>query len=255
MSHGDRHRPDGPDDRDGDAPVTPAELARAEAFGRWLDGLAAGDPLPPAMDSDDRALLETATMVMASSHAVELAPERARSLIDEALESAVLGRSGDADADALADADAETDVDLGMFAGGRVPARRPVAVRAVPPVAGAGDARDSAAASSTDLVTVRRKRADRVLRNLPWAVASLAAAAAVILFVTRPAVDHAARETPARPLRLGVANTSRPADSLIGIIARKDAGLASERLDVLFADRMDGYRDLTLRRALGKEQP
>ena len=257
MSHGDRHRPDGPDDRDGDAPVTPAEQARAEAFGRWLDGLAAGEPLPPAMDSDDRALLETATMVMASSHAVELGPERARSLINEALESAVLGRSGDADADALADSDAEADFDLGMFAGGRVPARRPgpVAVRAVPRAADAGDERDPAAGSSTDLVNVRRRRADRVLRHLPWAVASLAAAAAVILFVTRPAVDQAARETPARPLRLGVANTSRPADPLIGIIARKDAGRASERLDVLFADRMDGYRDLTLRRALGKEQP
>ena len=111
--------------------------------------------------------------------------------------------------------------------------------------------------SATDMVSARRRRADRVLRNLPWAVASLAAAAAVVLFVSRPA-DRVQRTESApivRPLRLSVSNTSRPADPLVGVIARRDSAAASERLDILFADRLDGYRDLSLRRALGEEQP
>ena len=241
MSRDDRDRPD---ELDGEAPVTPAEQARAEAFGRWLDGLAAGEPLPPAMDSDDRAMLETATMVLASSHAVELGPERTRRLVDQALENAVLGRRP-----------SEPGIVAEVGAGGRVAALRPepAADRAPAP---RHDGDDRSAQSATDLVRARRRRADRVLRNLPWAVASLAAAAAVVLFISRPIEPVAPQaRVVERPLRLGVANTSRPADPLIGIIARPDAGRASERLDVLFADRMDGYRDLTLRRALGKEEP
>jgi len=235
MSRDDRDRPD---QLDGEAPVTPAEQARAEAFGRWLDGLAAGEPLPPAMDSDDRAMLETATMVLASSHAVELGPERTRRLIDQALESAVLGRRP-----------SEPGIVAEVGAAGRISALRR-------PEPAAERASDDDAGSRTDLVRARRRRADRVLRNLPWAVASLAAAAAVVLFVTRP-VEPGAPVSGAveRPLRLRVANTSRPADPLIGVIARPDAGRASERLDLLMADRMDGYRDLMLRRALGEEEP
>ncbi len=235
MSRDDRDRPDELDE-DEDTPVTPAEQARAEAFGRWVDGLAAGDPLPPAMDSEDRALLETATMVLASSHAVELAPERARRLVDQALENAILRPRGMAASQSGA-----------LLSAVRLPAES----------APSGD--DRAARSSTDLVTARRRRAERVLRNLPWAVASLAAAAAVVLFVSRPADPlqrTGAESAPVvRPVRLGVSNTSRPADPLVGVIARRDAASASERIDVLFADRLDGYRDLSLRRALGEEQP
>jgi hypothetical protein len=36
--------------------------------------------------------------------------------------------------------------------------------------------------------------------------------------------------------------TSRPADSLIGPIARDRAGDASARIDAIFADRLDGFR-------------
>lgn len=234
MSRDDRDRPG---DLDREAPATAAEQARAEAFGRYLDSLGAGEPLPPAMDSDDRALLETATMVLASNHAVELGPDRTRQLVDQALEAAVLGRQMPGAADA-----------------GRVaPLRRP---RAGTAQVSAGDG-DRAAESSTDLVRARRRRADRVIRNVPWAVASLAAAAAVVLFVTRspetPPNETARRDVP--PVRLQVANTSRPADPLVGVIARRDAGRARERIDLVFADRMHGYRDLMLRRALHKEQP
>jgi hypothetical protein len=234
MSRDDRDRPG---DLDLEAPATPAEQARAEAFGRHLDSLAAGEPLPPAMDSDDRALLETATMVLASNHSVELGRDRTRRLVDQALEAAVLGRQMEPN---------------GVVAGGRVaPLRRP---RAGTAQVSAGDG-DRAAESSTDLVRARRRRADRVIRNVPWAVASLAAAAAVVLFVTR-SPDTPLNETAApAPVRLDIANTSRPADPLVGIIARGDAGRASERVDLVFADRMNGYRDLMLRRALSKGQP
>jgi hypothetical protein len=220
-------------DPDEDAPITPAEQARAEAFGRWVDGLAAGEPLPPAMDSEDRALLETATMVLASSRAIELPSDRTHRLVDQALEGALFGRRRPA---------SDSGAGLGTWPGTR---------RATSPPPG------EASRAPTDMVvSPRRRRADRVLRNLPWAVASLAAAAAVFLFVTRP--DERVgppRAAASRPVRLRLDNTSRPADPLIGVIRRGDTDRASERLDILFADRMDGYRDLTLRRALGEEQP
>jgi hypothetical protein len=40
--------------------------------------------------------------------------------------------------------------------------------------------------------------------------------------------------------------TSRPADPLIGPI-KKNVGDASARIDTIFADRLDGYRELRLR--------
>jgi hypothetical protein len=235
---------------DESAPVTPAEQARAEAFGRWLDGLAAGAPLPPAMDSEDRALLETATMVLASSHAVELGPDRTRRLVDQALENAVLGRSPrrlETETEAEGDSENESESSPGLrIEELRLPRREREAE---------SSDREAAARSSTDLVVAGRRQArmaDRVLRNLPWAVASLAAAAAVVLFVTRPAEDTGKPEATLAPLRVDTINTSRPADPLVGVISRSDSGRARERMDIIFADRMDGYRDLYLRRALRK---
>ncbi len=40
---------------------------------------------------------------------------------------------------------------------------------------------------------------------------------------------------------------SRPADALIGAIARERAGDAATRIDTIFADRLDGYRERRLR--------
>ncbi|HYU14616.1 MAG TPA: hypothetical protein VEL05_01030 [Candidatus Acidoferrum sp.] len=250
MSRDDR---DLPGELDQDQPVTPAEQTRAEAFGKWIDALSAGEPLPPAMDSDDRALLETASMVLASSRAVDLEPERARRLVDEALENAMVGQWPPADSRSGEHHLGTAPRGLTGRALGRLSGSR-----AVPPE-GDGDDREAASRSSTDLVLSGRRRADRVLRHLPWAVASLAAAAAVVLFVTTHKHDRKGQApvppVAERPLRLQVANTSRPADPLIGPIDRRDAGGASERLDILFADRMDGYRDLVLRRALRVEEP
>lgn len=83
-------------------------------------------------------------------------------------------------------------------------------------------------------------------RWLPWAItgASTAiAAAAIALLVIRTPAQHAVAvsEPPATW-------TSRPADPLIGPIARERAGDASARIDTIFADRMDGFRDRRLSR-------
>ena len=67
--------------------------------------------------------------------------------------------------------------------------------------------------------------------------------------------DLAERPLPAQAMKLTVANTSRPADPLVGVIRRSAAGAASDRIDIIFADRLDGYRDLRLRRALAQERP
>jgi hypothetical protein len=216
-----------------DTPVTPGEQARAEAFGRLVDGLLAGDALPPAMDSDDRALVEAATVVMASSRAIEPAPERTRRLVDQALEAAILRRSGGQE---------EPSVDTGEHPRADSP------MVLVPP-------EDPNERSVTDVTTRRRRRSDQVARVLPWAVASLAAAAAIVLFIVRPpdkerTGDQTAEVAPVEEVPLDVTNTSRPADPLIGRISVADRGKASERIDLLYADRMAGYRDLAFRRAL-----
>lgn len=254
MSRDDRHtgEPDQGRDPGPDAPASASEQGRADAFGRWVDAMMAGEPLPPAMDSDNRVLLETATVVVASSRAMELGEDRARLLVDQALEAAMVGRRED---------------DPPSGESWTPPSGTPLRVAGAVDrlqVARPGEA-DQAARSTTDMIPARR-RADRVVRHLPWVVASIAAAAAVILFVTRPPDRDAGRghrtrgrsaqvqRTP-RPIELSVENTSRSADSLIGVIDRPQAAQASSRLDVVFADRLSGYRDLMLRRKLGKERP
>ncbi len=87
----------------------------------------------------------------------------------------------------------------------------------------------------------------RLKRWAPWTIAATSmavAAAAVLLWLRAPRhiVDHV-------PAAAAVPETwtSRPADPLIGPIARDHAGDASARLDTIFADRLDGYRELRLR--------
>jgi len=88
----------------------------------------------------------------------------------------------------------------------------------------------------------------RARRWAPWAIATtstLVAAAAVIALVIR---------TPARPVieptaaALPTEWTSRPADPLFGPISHDRAGDASTRIDTIFADRLDGYRERELGR-------
>lgn len=81
---------------------------------------------------------------------------------------------------------------------------------------------------------------------LPWALTgastAIAAAAMLVLWLRAPSKDIVIEETAQLPSSW----TSRPADPLIGPIARENAGDASERIDYLFADRLEGYRDRRL---------
>jgi hypothetical protein len=77
-------------------------------------------------------------------------------------------------------------------------------------------------------------------RWAPWAVAGasmlVAAAALAMLWLRAPtAMGPAMARVPAEW-------TSRPADALVGPIARDRAGDASARVDAIFADRLDGFR-------------
>lgn len=101
-------------------------------------------------------------------------------------------------------------------------------------------------AGAKDVVPITR---GRTRRWAPWAIATtstLVAAAAVIALVVR---------APARPVAPAAAAaalptewTSRPADPLFGPISHERAGDASTRIDTIFADRLDGYRERELGR-------
>jgi hypothetical protein len=90
-------------------------------------------------------------------------------------------------------------------------------------------------AASASVAPIARARARRWA---PWAIAgasTLVAAAALAMLWLRPADRRP-------PTGVPVEWTSRPADSLIGPIARDRAGDASARIDAIFADRLDGFR-------------
>jgi hypothetical protein len=87
---------------------------------------------------------------------------------------------------------------------------------------------------------------------LPWALTgastAIAAAAMLVLWLRAPEPTVVREETAQVPTSW----TSRPADPLIGPIARENAGDASARIDYLFADRLEGYRDRRLSGRGGK---
>jgi hypothetical protein len=182
----------GPVPAPGDEPSA-AERAHAKAFAELVDKTLAGRT-PGVMNTDDRALLEVATVIRAASGNVELAQPRRRLLIEDALRQAVGARS------------------LGM---------------------------------SGSISTLRPSKWKRFA---PWSVAAtsmLVAAAAVMLWLRAP--RHAIEIAPTAQLPL--AQQSRPADALVGPIAREHAGDARSRIDAIFADRLDGYRELQFGRA------
>src|SRR5687768_10166488 len=96
MSGGPSHDDDGPD-----APLAPGEAARAAGLARRIDGLLAGEPAPPAMDAEERALLETAARVVAATHVVDLAEDLQRRAIDAAFAAAVPRRGSSPTGDGL----------------------------------------------------------------------------------------------------------------------------------------------------------
>lgn len=99
------------------------------------------------------------------------------------------------------------------------------------------------AGASSSVTPIARGRAKRWV---PWAVAAastlVAAAAIMLLWLRAPQPTTVVHETAQIPASW----TSRPADPLVGPIAREHAGDASARIDYLFADRLDGYRERRL---------
>jgi len=175
-----------------DADATPSERARAKTFADLVDKTLAGRT-PPAMSTDDRALLEVATVIRAASGKAELPAAKRRSLVEDALRQAVGGAGG---------------------------------------------------TSSGGVVPIERARR----RWVPWAVAgtsTLVAVAAVLLLWLRGAPTA---PTVAMPEPTPVHQLSRPADPLIGPISREQVGDASTRIDTIYADRLDGYRERRLAR-------
>lgn len=82
----------------------------------------------------------------------------------------------------------------------------------------------------------------RARKWVPWTIAgasTLVAAAAVMLLWLRSGPEPVIVETAAVPSTW----TSRPADALIGPIAPAQSGAASARIDTIYADRLDGYRE------------
>jgi hypothetical protein len=97
-----------------------------------------------------------------------------------------------------------------------------------------------AAEAPRDQLAERRARGPRA----PWFVAGVAtvvAAAAVLLAITR-SPDGA--RTPPPAASVPEHHLSRPADPLVGVIPQERAGDAAARIDAIFADRLDGYREL-----------
>ena len=103
-----------------------------------------------------------------------------------------------------------------------------------------GGAGASAAGGVTPIASRRARR------WVPWTVAAastLVAAAAVLMLWLRAAPEPVIMETAAA---VPSEWTSRPSDALIGPIAPEQSGAASARIDTIFADRLDGYRERRL---------
>jgi hypothetical protein len=88
----------------------------------------------------------------------------------------------------------------------------------------------------------------RTRRWAPWVIAGgstvVAAAAILMLWLRTP------QQVAELPTQASVPTEwkSRPTDPLFGPIARESAGDAMTRIDTIFADRLDGYRERRLAR-------
>jgi hypothetical protein len=89
----------------------------------------------------------------------------------------------------------------------------------------------------------RRAPRGRMARTLPWSVAAVAAAAAVLLAVTRPPPAGPLEEELVVSVSVPEHQRSRSADPLVGRIPQTAAGDASSRIDMIYADRLDGFRE------------
>jgi hypothetical protein len=224
--------------RSPDDPASPVERAQAESFARLVDQLMAGDSLPPAMASDERILVEVTAVMRAcvgDPLDVELDTSRRDALIDQALLQALEQApeqnrrerpEGENDPEAASEHDA---AGAGRF--GELPPARPAHPDHAP----------------DDVIDLGARRRGRLGTIIPWALTAAAAAAALFLALQRPAPERTASLPEPAPASVSEVHRSRPADALIGQIPRDRAERASDRLDMIYADRMAGYRDLRLR--------
>lgn len=250
----------GPDgDVHPDAPADARERARAASFAALVDGLVAGQALPPAMTSDERALVETAGMVRASARPVGLAAERQRALIDSVLVSVLSSGLSSGENSGLGSASESGRGSAGARGRSAAVDAKPVLAAAERPQAGRPAPAEVPAnlpanvpANVIAMSGPRARRSARFFRALPWGVAavSVAAALALVLWQGRgvglsPAAPTLVAETTAPAL--DTMHRSRPAGALVGEIPRERADAARARIDMIYADRMIGYRDLRLR--------
>jgi hypothetical protein len=182
---------------DPDAEPTAAERAHARTFADLVDKTLSGRT-PAAMSADDRALLEVATVIRATSGGFELAPQKTRSIVEDALRQAV-GASGAA----------------------------------------------TSMGGVTSISSAPRRR-----RWLPWGIAAtstmVAAAAVVLLWLRTPKQQVVRRPVAAAQQQTPEHWRSRPVE-LPGPIAREKSGDAISRIDYIFADRLEGFRERRLR--------
>jgi hypothetical protein len=107
-------------------------------------------------------------------------------------------------------------------------------------VGAAGAGGGAGASHASGITPIGRGRARRWA---PWAIAAastlVAAAAIAMLWLRPPQKAPAPVAVEAMPARW----MSRPTDPLIGPIPREHAGDAGARIDYIFADRLDGFRE------------
>ncbi len=233
--------PDVPPDAPPEAPADAREQAQAASFAALIDRLATGQALPPAMTAEERVLVETAGMVRASARPVALAPERQSALFNVVLDAA-LGRGAAGNRGHAGNQVAH------RTAAERVPSRAPGRDQSR---ATRGDTSDI-----TDITASRERRRGRGFhtrpwRALPWAVAMASVAAALLLALWQSRTGRLSPTVPTVVAQsapaLDTVHRSRPADALIGEIPRPRADAARARIDMIYADRLIGYRDLRLR--------
>lgn len=193
-----------------DAQATAEEEARAKRFAELVERVQSGQGLPPALDIEDRELLEMTGIISASAHARELPAKRVSSIVDDAMRQAIgLGVAGSA----------------------------------------------SSLSGAEDELSGRRKRKTAGIASV--VVLAAAAAAALLLYFradtsTEPSgPSMVTAQSTESSAQLSTIHVSRPADDLVGEIAREQSGNARERIDRIYADRMTGFRDLHLQRIGG----
>lgn len=238
--------PPGAADADSGAEPEPTaeELARATSLARLVDRMSAGEPPPPAMPAEDRLLLDAAAMIHAAHQPRPLSARKVNEVVAAAL--------------------AQPDVEPRRIS------RRAGPDKAEPGFAGPvlipfpGGARREAATTTalgdSDAVAPERSSASGIdLRprstRLPVTVGTvvLAMAAALALWVWSARQNRLGAGRPggaglATGSGLGQKLRSRSAGSLLGgPIASAESGDARARMDLVFADRLSGYREVVFR--------